>query len=167
MSRILDDVRPGLIVAGAILLFGVSLGIAYGLIEDSIKQFIVNGIASHPALHDPESPKKIWRWWLRAHFHSTGISAFTLALISITALSSLSSKMKKLVYLLIGLGGLYALSWFLMTLLAPALGLNGAHHALPVEILVMTGVGSLLTGMAILFSNIIFGFFSGDSPSER
>jgi len=162
MNRLLGDVRPGLIVAGAILLFGVSLGIAYGLIEESIQQFIVDGIAAHPALHDSDSPEKIWRWWLRAHFHSTGIAAFTLPLIALTALSGLSAGMKKLASLLIGLGGLYALSWFTMALLAPGLGREAAHHALPVEILVMAGVGSLLTGIAILFSNIIFGWFSGN-----
>ena len=127
MNRLLDDVRPGLIVAGATLLFGVCLGIAYGVMEDGIQQFIVSGIAAHPELHDPASQEKIWRWWLRAHFHSTGISAFTLALIAITTLSALSGKMKKLVSLLIGLGGLYALSWFVMALLAPGLGRDAAH----------------------------------------
>jgi hypothetical protein len=68
--------------------------------------------------------------------------------------------MKKITSILYGLGGLYAVSWFAMALLAPSLGRDGAHHALPVLLLVLVGVASLLAGIAILFSNIIFGWFS-------
>ena len=76
----------------------------------TVKQFIVDGVARHPELHDEKSIAKIWRWWLRAHFHSVGIAAFSLALIAITALSGLSDRMKKIASTLHGLGGLYALS---------------------------------------------------------
>ena len=160
MKRPLENVRPGLILAGIILLFGVCMGVVFGVMEDGVKQFIVDAIAAHPELHDAQSPAKIWRWWLRAHFHAVGIAAFTLALISITEFSGLSARMKKITSILHGLGGLYAVSWFAMALLAPSLGRDAAHHALPVLLLVLVGVGSLLIGIAILFSNIIFGWFS-------
>ena len=165
--------RPGELPAGEgesvyklhlfFLLFGICLGIIYGFMEDSIKQFIVDGVNSHPELHDPKSISKIWRWWLRAHFHSLGIATFSLVLIVITALSGLSCRMKQITSVLLGFGGLYAMAWFLMALLAPSLGRNGAHHALPVFLLVVAGVGSLLAGMATLFANILFGCFSDRS----
>jgi len=47
-----------------------------------------------------------------------------------------------------------------MSLKAPSMGRPAAHQYLPVEILVSISVITLLTGMAILFLNIIFKSFS-------
>ena len=93
-------------------------------------------------------------------FHATGIGAFNLAMIAITAISGLKPCAKKLTSILIALGGLYPFSWFLMSLRAPYLGRPAAHHSLSVELLVYISIIGLLAGMAILFLNIAFKMFS-------
>ncbi len=161
MKRLhLNDVKPGLILACATLLFGIALAVMFGVAEDAVKDAIAKGVAAHPALHDAKSPAKIWRWWQRAHFHATGIAAFTFALVGITALSGLRPVMKKLTSLLLGLGGLYPVSWLVMALLAPSMGRSAAHNALGVEVMVFVAVFGMLSGLGLLFSNILLGSFS-------
>ena len=162
-ENIFDEVRPDLIIAGAILLFGICLGISFGVFEENIKDYVKAGVLAHPLVHaaDPVAHEKIWRWWQRAHFHATGIGAFTMAMIAVTAISGLASRSKRLVSILIGTGGFYSSSWLLMAIIAIDAGREVAHHALPVQLLVFTSIGSLLLGMGILFSNIIFGCFMG------
>ncbi|MEE9613362.1 MAG: hypothetical protein V3W31_00220 [Thermodesulfobacteriota bacterium] len=160
MNGKLDEVRPGLVLAGITLCFGIALAIAFGVAEDAIKTLVRDGVAANPDLHDEKSPDKIWRWWQRAHFHATGIGAFTLALIAITALSDLSAKMKRAASLFFGVGSFYPLAWFFMALLGPSMGRSAAHHSLPVEAVVYLTIPCLLAGLALLFSNVIFGWFS-------
>ena len=161
-TSILDDVRPGLIIAILVLLFGILMGVALGIFEETIKDMINSAVDAHPSAHTEALSKaksKIFRWWQRAHFHATGIGAFTIALIAITALSSLNKPFKKWASLLIGIGSLYPFSWFLMSLKGPSLGRPAAHHYLPAEIIVFISIGCLLAGMAILLLNIIFNSF--------
>jgi hypothetical protein len=162
-ASLLDDVRPGLIIAGFVLLFGILMGVAMGIFEDSIKDMINMGVDANAAVHLEGAAKaktKIFRWWQRAHFHATGMGAFLLAMIAIVAISNLKTGMKRLSSILIALGGLYPFSWFIMSLKAPALGRSVAHHYLPAELLVFISMICLFAGMAILFSNIIFKSFS-------
>ena len=58
---------------------------------------------------------------------------------------------------LIGLGGLYPLSWFTMFLLAPSIGRDAAHAHTVTELLTYIGVGGLMLGLAILLANIFLG----------
>ncbi len=162
-TSMLNNVKPGLIVAGLALLFGILMGVILGLFEDSIKELISAAVDSNPAAHTEAlstAKSKIFRWWQRAHFHATGIGAFTLALIAITAISGLRPGVKKLASLLIALGGLYPFSWLVMALKAPTLGRPIAHHYFPAQIIVFIAIVCLLTGMAILFLNICFNTFS-------
>ena len=164
----LDDVRFGLIVAGLCLLFGILMGVMLGLFEDGIKEMISAAVDSNLSAHaEPLSTakSKIFRWWQRAHFHATGIGAFTIALVGITAMSNLRPGVKRLTALLIALGGIYPFSWLLMALKAPILGRPAAHHYFPAEVMVMIAVVCLLTGMGILFLNIAFKFFNAPLDS--
>lgn len=43
--------------------------------------YVTQGIAAHPELHDAKSPEKIWCYVQRAHFHATGIAAFSIGLL--------------------------------------------------------------------------------------
>ena len=160
-NELLASVRPGLIIAGAVVVFGICLGITFGLFEDDIKSLIKAGIAANPAPHaeDSQAAQKIWRWWLRGHFHSMGLGALTMALIALTALSGLKPPVKRYASVLIGLGGCYGLSWFVMANKAVAVGRSAAHHAPLVKFIVFVSVGCLLLGIGILFANIIFGLF--------
>lgn len=162
-SSLLDDVRPGLIIAGLFLLFGILMGVAFGVFEDNIKEMINTAVDLNASVHLEGVSKakgKIFRWWQRAHFHATGMGAFTLAMIAIVALSGLKSSFKRWASILIALAGLYPLSWLLMSLVAPSMGRDAAHHNIAVELLVYAGMLCLFAGMAIIFSNIIFRSFA-------
>jgi uncharacterized membrane protein YuzA (DUF378 family) len=158
----IKGVRIGLVIAGAVLLFGISLGISFGVFEDNIKELVNSGVDAHAEVHagDPDAKAKIFRWWQRAHFHATGIGAFTMAMIAVTALTGMKTGVKRVVSTLIGIGGIYSVAWLLMALKAPEIGRSAAHHAPDVTVVVFVSVGALLLGMAGLFSNIVFGLFA-------
>ncbi len=155
----LSPVKIGLFLALLLLFFGLSMGIGFGIAEDSFKDFIAQGIATYPDVHDDKSASKIWRYAQRAHFHATGISAFSLVLILLVLFSSLKDRMKTIASTAIGLVGLYPLAWFTMFILSPTIGRSAAHHHIITEILTYVGTGGLLVGLAILFSNLFLGLF--------
>jgi drug/metabolite transporter (DMT)-like permease len=142
------------------LLFGIGLGVVFGVNEDSVKAYIADGIAEHPEVHDEKSQDKIWRYAQRAHFHATGIAAFSLGLVLLVVHSSLRSKRKKIAAILIGLGGLYPLSWFTMFLLAPSIGRGPAHEHLVTTLVTYVGTGCLLAGIGMVCANVFFGKLS-------
>jgi hypothetical protein len=162
-STLLDDVRPGLIIAGLVLLFGILMGVVMGIFEESIKDILSAAVEASSSVHVEgvaRAKEKIFRWWQRAHFHAVGIGAFTLVMITITAISGLKPSVKRWASILIAMGGLYSFAWFLMALKAPSVGRPAAHHYLPVEMLVYISMVCLFIGMAILFANITFKLFS-------
>lgn len=158
MSDYLTPVRGGMILAFATLLFGIAMGIGFGVAEDVFIRFAKNGIALHPTLHGAGSVDKIWRYAQRAHFHATGIGAFTIGLIILVAFTNLRDSLKSATAILIGLAGLYPLSWLSMFLLSPSMGRGPAHGALATELLAYAGTGALLVGLAILGGNLVFGW---------
>ena len=154
MNDNFKDTRIGLALVLAGLLFGIILGMGFGIAEDSFKDFITEGIAAHPTVHDTKSQSKIWRYGQRAHFHATGIAAFSLGLIVLVMLSNMKDRMKSISSTLIGLSGFYPLAWFNMYLMAPAIGRDPAHHHLLTKIFIYIGIGGLLSGMVILMLHI-------------
>jgi hypothetical protein len=70
------------------------------------------------------------------------------------ALSGMSEARKKITASLIGLGGLYPLAWFVMFLVAPALGRSAAHHHWLVEALTYVSIGGLALGVLSLLSGL-------------
>ncbi|MEE9396737.1 MAG: hypothetical protein V3V31_06955 [Methylococcales bacterium] len=159
MRQEIKSVRIGLFLVMLTLVFGISLGVGFGIAEDSVKSYISDGIAAHADLHDEKSNSKIWRYAQRAHFHATGISAFSIGLILLIICSSLKWHFKKASSILIGLGGLYPLSWFGMFILAPTIGRSAAHHHFVTQMFTYIGVGGLLLGIAILCANLFIGMF--------
>lgn len=155
----LSPVKIGLALTLLLLLFGISMGIGFGIAEDSFKDFIAQGIAAHPGIHDEKSVSKIWRYAQRAHFHATGISAFSLGLILLVLFSRLKDKMKTVASTAIGLVGLYPLAWFTMFILSPSIGRSAAHDHIITELFTYIGTGGLLFGLAILLGNLFWGLF--------
>ena len=151
-------VKLGLALVLLSLLFGVGLGITFGANEAMFEQYIEQGIAAHPELHDAKSPDKIWRYAQRAHFHANGIAAFSLGLLLLVAFSTLKDKLKKVSSTLIGLGSFYPLAWFTMYLLAPSIGRDAAHEHLITKLFTFVGVFGLVAGLAILLANLFIGF---------
>jgi len=160
MNNALVHVRLGLALVLLTLLFGIAMGISFGINEEGYQQWIAQGIAAHPELHDADSQDDIWRFAQRAHFHATGIAAFSLGLILVVVLSGMRAQFKKITSTLIGLSGFYALSWLSIFFLSPSMGREPAHSALLPEILVFIGVGGLLLGLCILIVHLIFNIWS-------
>jgi len=156
MNMSIKAVKPGLILVMLTLIFGISMGAYFGIAEESIQSYIAEGIAAHPELHGENSADKIWRYAQRSHFHATGIAAFTIGLVLLTMLSSLSNRYKTITSLLIGLGGLYPLSWITLFLLAPTMRRDAAHHYWLTEFFAYVGVTGLLVGIALLCANLFF-----------
>ena len=161
----LSVIKPGLALVLLGLAFGIALGVAFGVNEDVFKDFVAQGIAAHPDIHDAKSQDKIWRYAQRAHFHSTGIAAFSIGLLLLVSLSTISHKLKKTTSVLIGLGALYPFAWLTMFLLAPSMGRSAAHSHIVTELLTYVGVGGLVIGFLILVGNIFFSFLAKASEA--
>lgn len=160
MINNLTSIKAGLALVMLCLLFGIGLGVTFGVNEGLFETYVAQGIAAHPELHDASSPQKIWRYAQRAHFHATGIAAFSIGLLLLVSASSLKLEFKKIAALLIGLGGCYPLAWFTMFAVAPSIGRDAAHAHPVTELLTYVGVGGLLLGVAILLANLFLGLFS-------
>jgi len=159
MHKEIKNVRIGLFLVILTLVFGLGLGVSFGVNEDSFKSYITTGISAHPEVHDNKSEDKIWRYAQRAHFHATGIAAFSIGLVILTMISSLSAKLKSIAAILIGLGGLYPLSWLSMFILAPSIGRDAAHHHIITETFTYIGVFGLFAGIGLVSSNFFLGCY--------
>jgi hypothetical protein len=159
MSEEIKTVKIGLLLVLFGLIFGVGMGISFGIQEDRYKAFIAEGVAAHPDLHDSKSPAKIWRYAQRAHFHATGIAAFSLGLLMLIMHAHLKPCVKQWAAIAIGMGSLYPLSWFTMFLLAPTMGREAAHGHVLTELLALSGIGGLLIGISFLITHLSLGWF--------
>ncbi|MDR4496293.1 MAG: hypothetical protein AB7P17_14340 [Nitrospirales bacterium] len=164
MAKEIEIVRLGLGLVLLGLMFGVGMGIVFGINEDFFKDYIAQGVAENPAVHDPKSADKIWRYAQRAHFHATGIAAFSLGLIILLMFSGMKPGYKKVSALLLGIGSLYPLSWLAMFILAPSIGRGPAHEHILTETFAYTGVGGLLLGGGMLCATLFLGSFR-EEPS--
>ena len=159
MSEEIKTVKIGLFLVMLSLFFGIGSGMYFGVAEHSVKSYISEGIAANEDVHDSKSKSKIWRYVQRSHFHASGISAYSFGLIILVMFSSLKKKLKKVSSILIGLGGLYSMSWFSMFILAPSLGRGAAHEHFITKLFVLIGVGGLILGTGILCANLFLGMF--------
>jgi len=159
MRAELSPVRVGLAIVLLGLFFNIGLGVSFGVNEDAYQDYVAEGVAAHPDVHDASSGDKIWRYALRTHFHAGGIAAFNLGLIILVMFSDMAKKFKKGSAILIGLGSLYPLSWLSMFVLAPSIGRNAAHDHIATMFFTFVGVGGLVIGSLILVGNLFLGFF--------
>ncbi len=160
MINNLTSIKAGLALVMLGLLFGIGLGVSFGVNEAFFETYLTQGIAAHPELHDANSPEKIWRYVQRAHFHAAGIAAFSIGLLLLVSASRLKQRFKTITAIFIGLGGCYPLAWLTMFMVAPSIGTGAAHTHPVTELLTYIGVGGLLLGIGILFANLFFGLFS-------
>jgi hypothetical protein len=159
MNKDLQLVKVGLGLVLSGLLFGVIMGMTFGINEDFFKNYITEGIAANPTVHDAKSPDKIWRFAQRAHFHATGIAAFALGLVFLVMFSDLKPKLKTVSSFFLGLSSFYPLAWFTMFVLAPSIGRSAAHSHVLTETMASIGVGGLLLGCFLVIGNVFFGLF--------
>jgi hypothetical protein len=163
MSNELRSVKMGLALVLLGLAFGVGAGILFGVKEDGLKIYVARGIEAHPEVHDVHSQEIIYRFVERAHFHATGIAAFSLGLIVLVMFSGMKTRLKTVSSVCIGLSSFYPLSWFAMYLLAPSIGRDAAHHHFLPEAFAYIGVGGLLLGTTLLVANLFWGFLGEDA----
>jgi hypothetical protein len=163
MEQELKTIKIGLALVLVGLLFGVGMGIIFGVNEDIFKNYLAQGIAANPDVHDANSPDKIWRYAQRAHFHASGIAAFALGLIILVMFSTLKPTYKKASAILLGLSSFYSLSWYTMFWLAPSIGRGPAHAHILTEFFANTGVGGFLLGSFFLCGNIFLGLFKEET----
>ena len=163
MGKEVKVIKVGLALVLLGLFFGVIMGVSFGVNEEAYKNFIAKGIAAHPEVHDTKSQDKIWRYSQRAHFHATGIAAFSLGLLFLVMFSEMKETYKKVSSIFIGLSSFYPFSWFTMFFLAPSIGRGPAHEHVLTEIFAMTGVGGLLLGGGLLCANLFLGFFKASA----
>ena len=159
MSAELSAVKVGLAIVLLGLFFSIALGISFGVNEDAFKDYVAEGIAAHPEVHDEDSKDKIWRYAQRAHFHAGGVSAFCLGLIILLMFSKLRPELRSVSSILIGLGSFYPLSWLSMFFLAPSIGRDPAHEHILTQLLTYVGVGGILLGSFFLLANLFLGLF--------
>ena len=165
MREELQKVKIGLALVLLSLAFGVGMGISFAVNEDVYKSYVADGVQAHPEVHDEQSEGKIWRYAQRAHFHATGIAAFSLGLIILVMFCGMKAGLKTVSSVLIGLGGFYPLSWLSMFMLAPAIGRDPAHHHFLTELFIYIGVGGLVAGALMLIANLFLGLFREDSST--
>ena len=163
MYNELQTVKMGLAIVLLGLFFGVGMGISFGINEDAYKEYVAEGVAANPEVHDVESEDKIWRYAQRAHFHSNGIAAFSIGLIVLLMFCNMRPQIKTLSSIFIGLGSFYPLSWFSMFFFAPSIGRDSAHDHLLTEMFTYIGVGGILLGSVALVANLYFGAFSDEN----
>lgn len=159
----LQAILPGVALVFAELAFGLVLGVLFDLDGRLFGDFIVRATADHWELFDKAHPGEMWRYIHAAHSHATGMAAFSLGLLVLTMCSSLGRALKRLVSILIGLGGLYPFTWLTVFLLAPGLGpVLAREHAFTL-LLKVFGLGGLLLGLGLLAGNLFFGLFGDRS----
>lgn len=156
----LKVIKIGLLITLLSLVFGIGLGIVFGAKEEVFKNYISQNIQENPTVHDDKSKDKIWRYVQRAHFHSTGIAAYSLALLLIILVSKMKENAKRSSSTLIGVGTLYSFSWYLMFYLAPTIGRDAAHSHILTESIVYISTGAFLIGLFMIFASIFFDMFN-------
>lgn len=156
----LKVIKVGLLITLLSLFFGIGLGVVFGAKEEVFKNYISENIQANPTVHDDKSKDKIWRYVQRAHFHSTGIAAYSLALLLIILVSKMKENAKRFSSTMIGLGTLYPLSWYLMFYLAPKIGRDAAHSHILTESVVYISTGAFLIGLFMVFGTLFFNMFN-------
>ena len=130
MTFDLSSVRIGIVLALLTLLYGFSLGGAFGAFEDNIKGTLeASAMAVKDTVYqgDDAAMKKItaksWTYMKRAHLHANGLGTAALALIFVLGGTRASVMIRRVVSGAIGIGALgYSSFWMFAALTAPALG---------------------------------------------
>ena len=158
----LKVIKVGLLITLLSLVFGIGLGIAFGAKEEVFKNYISENIQLNPTVHDEKSKDKIWRYVQRAHFHSSGIAAYSLALLLIILVSKMKDSMKSFSATMIGVGTLYSFAWYLMFYLAPLIGRDAAKNHFLTESIVYISTAAFVIGLFMIIANVFFNMFSNE-----
>ncbi|MCB1200441.1 MAG: hypothetical protein KDK41_07330 [Leptospiraceae bacterium] len=128
------------ILALLTMIGGVTIAIAFGVNEDSFKRVIRSGLLQNqPTMRNPDpetrekqiesEAEKIWRYYQRYHFHSTGIGAMALSALLFLQFMVSSGRLRDVSSWFISVGGfLYPMVWLFAAIYAPELGREAAKE---------------------------------------
>jgi hypothetical protein len=129
MNLDLSSVRIGIFLALLTLLYGFSLGGAFGAFEDEIMGSLnasAQSVKGTAYQGDEAAIEKVmeksWTYMKRAHLHANGLGAAALAMMFVLAGTPASSRVRGVVSTALGIGALgYASFWMFAALRAPAM----------------------------------------------
>jgi hypothetical protein len=165
LKEAIIPVTPGLLISFLAIILGTGLGMAFGIYEDQIKDYLLADVKAHPQIHEqtPENLKKQvgdgWRYIQRAHFHAQGLGALGVGIIVILGLSWASVPVKKWLAMATGLGAfLYPFCWLISGLRIASMGKEAAKMS--VDWLAYLSIplffGGLVLTLLILFLGWLF-----------
>lgn len=123
----------GILFALLTLVYGFSLGMAFGLIEDNIKDGLKSAAevvfstvykSDMGAMNSVVS--KSWSYFMRAHIHAVGLGTAALVVILAVMFFGPANILSSIVSILLGIGSLgYSSFWMFAAKKAPGLGSTG------------------------------------------
>ncbi len=161
-SSDLRPLAPGVVLALMSILLGFLLGGAFGLAEDTIKDYMYSSADAvfETAYHHNRDKQdavvsKSWSYMKRAHLHGGAIGAAALASIVLLGLMGTPGPLERISAAAFGGGAVtYASFWLAAGLTAPGLGSTGAAKealqfiAIPGAALCILGlVGTLVSAI--------------------
>ena len=159
MTMDLNHLRIGLVLSLITLLFGFSLGGAFGAFEDNIKgslqasaEAVKDSVYSGDEAAMGKITSKAWTYYKRAHLHANGLGTTTLVLILLLATFPAAVMVRRAVSLALGAGALgYSSFWLFAARRAPALG--STHDAKEsLSWLAIPSAGMLLLGLVAVLA---------------
>jgi len=159
----LMPVREGLLLGVLAVAYGWGLGVAFGAVEDAMKDGLRSsaeasralyleksgGDANSAAAAVKETLDKSWNYYQRAHLHAGAIGAVTIGLSLALAFLETARLWRRLASSLLGLGALgYPLFWMLAAQRAPALASTAAAKE-SLAWLAVPATASLLAGLVL------------------
>lgn len=158
----------GLLLAVLTILFGLGIGIVFGLNEDVIKSRLKSDAAEAQATvyqNDEVAAKavvdKSWSYMQRAHLHAGGMGTTAVALITVLCLVGNCRPVSALISLALGAGGLgYSVFWMWAGYRAPALGSTGAAKE-SLKWLAMSSSGGFVLATVAVFM-VVCGWILAD-----
>lgn len=153
MRTIPKPVAAGAILSLLSILFGFSLGGAFGAVEDSFKARLADsGNAALETVYKGDAAakdavvKKSWDYLIRAHLHAGAIGTASLASIAMMILLCPLTVPAQLSAVAFGSGALiYSGFWLLAGFMAPGMGGTGAAKK-ALELVAVPGAGLCLLG---------------------
>lgn len=161
----IKGMRGGVLFAVLTLIYGFGLGAAFGAAEDTLKGRLkdhARAVLDEKYGGDEAAAQavadKAWVLLKRAHLHANGLGAAGLALIVLLSFVGTAEKLKPLVALALGVGGLaYSMYWMFAALRAPGMGSTGAAKE-SLDWLAIPGSGLCILGLLGTF--LIFSLWA-------
>jgi hypothetical protein len=163
---------PGLLLATLTLLFGMGLGVIFGLNEDAIKSRLSAAAAAAPAAvyqQDAAAIKvvldKSWVYMQRAHLHGGSLGTIAVVLTLLVVLLGTRPLVTRAISLGLGAGGLgYSVFWLWAGFRAAALGSTGAAKE-SLKWLAMPSSGAVVVATIAVGVLLVLAFAPRRHPS--